>query len=439
MITLTIRASTSQGPELCLKLPRVRWRGEGVFRAAVRGDIDNVRSLIIKGLASPLDVSSSSGLSALQYAIEYNKPEVCKTLIHAGADPYMEDKQQRNAFDLAWNKILSNSMDAKSQELLRSLFNDPEQLEKRRFPVLHKIVFGFVVKSVESELQISTATIDDVDMDGRTAISWAASRDDGVAVRALSKFGANPNITGNDGFAPIHWAARASHTSALEAVVPHGADVHCKTTHGSTPLHQAALFQDSVAFLKPLLDAGADIHARRSNGDSPLICAAEENHAVATSYLLSRGANIEDRNFDGSTALIWAISNNCHQVLDVLLAREADYRIITSTGDTLLHVAARQADIPTLERLTAIGMTGLDKYAQTYDRQTAMDLASARAIPLETWDLVFQDLLASVNPAVAMQTLKVGMVVETAELDDIDVFDDTVEYQQLPAVIEVVC
>lgn len=31
----------------------------------------------------------------VKYAIEYNSPELCKLLLHAGADPYLEDKMQR--------------------------------------------------------------------------------------------------------------------------------------------------------------------------------------------------------------------------------------------------------------------------------------------------------------------------------------------------------
>ena len=69
IITLSVRATASQGPELCLKVPRVRGRTEAVFRAAVSGDVEHMKSLLIKGFASPLDVSSSSGLSALHASI----------------------------------------------------------------------------------------------------------------------------------------------------------------------------------------------------------------------------------------------------------------------------------------------------------------------------------------------------------------------------------
>jgi hypothetical protein len=69
IITMSIRATASQGPELCLKVPRVRGRTEAVFRAAVSGDVEHMKSLLIKGFASPLDVSSSSGLSALHASI----------------------------------------------------------------------------------------------------------------------------------------------------------------------------------------------------------------------------------------------------------------------------------------------------------------------------------------------------------------------------------
>lgn len=111
VIGILYKASTNQGPEMTLRVPYIRPRGDAVFRCAVQGNVESMKSMLISREVSPHDISSSSGLSALQvcfpfhpfipslieiqYAVEYSKPEVCRILLFAGADPYMEDKIQR--------------------------------------------------------------------------------------------------------------------------------------------------------------------------------------------------------------------------------------------------------------------------------------------------------------------------------------------------------
>jgi hypothetical protein len=78
---MLFKAEASRGPELRLRVPRIRWRGERVFRAAVRGDVDTIKALLISGEASPFDVSSSSGLSALQASSLINTYGVAANLV----------------------------------------------------------------------------------------------------------------------------------------------------------------------------------------------------------------------------------------------------------------------------------------------------------------------------------------------------------------------
>ena len=66
MLFLAVKNDARRPPGVSLKLPRVRFRTEPTFRSAVQGDIETIKSLLVSGDASPLDVSSSSGLSSLQ-------------------------------------------------------------------------------------------------------------------------------------------------------------------------------------------------------------------------------------------------------------------------------------------------------------------------------------------------------------------------------------
>lgn len=53
---------------------------------ALSGDIEGLKYLFEKGLASPRDVSTTRGYSVLQWALYGKQYETCSFLIHAGAD-----------------------------------------------------------------------------------------------------------------------------------------------------------------------------------------------------------------------------------------------------------------------------------------------------------------------------------------------------------------
>ena len=90
------------------------------------------------------------------------------------------------------------------------MFEDEDYLDSRVFQPLHKIVLGLLSTNPEKQLQLSKAGIDDVDADGRTALSWAATRNDVEAVKPLLRFSADPNLPSYWGQTPLHGPLRRS-------------------------------------------------------------------------------------------------------------------------------------------------------------------------------------------------------------------------------------
>ena len=76
----------------------------------------------------------------------------------------------------------------------RCLFDDEEHLESRAFPPLHKIILGLSSLDLQMQLEFSSTGIDEKDADGRTALSWAATRGDLRSVSLLLQFRADPNV-----------------------------------------------------------------------------------------------------------------------------------------------------------------------------------------------------------------------------------------------------
>lgn len=79
-------------------------------------------------------------------------------------------------------------------ETWHRMFDDEEYLESRTFPILHKTVLGLSQGHLQELLHLTTSFIDNLDADGRIALSWAAAKGDGDAVRTSLEFGADRNV-----------------------------------------------------------------------------------------------------------------------------------------------------------------------------------------------------------------------------------------------------
>jgi ankyrin repeat protein len=136
------------------------------------------------------------------------------------------------------------------------------------------------------------------EVDGATALAWAALRSNAGIARLLLDAGANPNLTNELGIGPLSLAI----------------------TNGST------------AIVELLLDKRADPNAARENGETVLMTAARLGQVDVMKMLLDRGANpnASDRKF-GQTALMWAAGTPA--AVRLLVDRGADLSATTATWD----------------------------------------------------------------------------------------------------------
>lgn len=111
MISLMISTTPLAGPVISLKTQRTVLGDSDIFECAKTGNINKMKYLFQNGLASPHDVSFSSGITALhvcvpchgstlkvlsisQYAISYQHMDICNLLLQANADPFLEDRSR---------------------------------------------------------------------------------------------------------------------------------------------------------------------------------------------------------------------------------------------------------------------------------------------------------------------------------------------------------
>jgi hypothetical protein len=70
MIHFVLTLSYMKGPGVSLSMPRVIPDNAPVLTFAVQGNLDGIRSLFSKGIASPYDVALSNGRTALHVRLE---------------------------------------------------------------------------------------------------------------------------------------------------------------------------------------------------------------------------------------------------------------------------------------------------------------------------------------------------------------------------------
>ena len=142
---------------------------------------------------------------------------------------------------------------------------------------------------------------------GRDASLVAAARQaDAAAVRALLQQRVDVNAADVDGTTALHWAAHHDSLEIVDLLIGAGATAKTPNRYGVTPIALAAT-NGNAAIIRRLLAAGADPNATLPGGETVLMSAARTGNVDALRTLLEVGANVNARESTrGQTALMWA-------------------------------------------------------------------------------------------------------------------------------------
>jgi uncharacterized protein len=156
-------------------------------------------------------------------------------------------------------------------------------------------------------------------------IADAAMNKNKDVVRSLLQKKADVNAPQVDGTTALHWAARADDLETAELLIRAGANVSAANREGVTPMQLAAI-NGSTRMIERLIKAGANPNASLSKfGDTALMLAARTGKTDAVKLLLENGAQINAvETWGGTTPLMWAVSERHLDTAKLLIASGAD-------------------------------------------------------------------------------------------------------------------
>ncbi|GMF15365.1 unnamed protein product [Phytophthora lilii] len=198
------------------------------------------------------------------------------------------------------------------------------------------------LECLEEILESGRVGVNDVDVDGFTALMVAAAEGHRDVVRALLRRGADVGVRTHElRSTALHFAAKVGCTAVVD----------CWNVNADTPLIWACI-EGRAEAVKVLLKHGADVNMLNQYGATTLLCAvmigedpeqdaeSDKRRAEILTMLLEKNGklvNFQDR--EGSTAMHLAASCGYLECVKTLLAFGADITLRNAIGQTPLEEA----------------------------------------------------------------------------------------------------
>ena len=296
-----------------------------MHEAANIGNYDELKRLI-RTNAYPIDCLDFEGRAPLMHAVHKTRMECVELLIKHGA----EINRKAHDESTALHEAVYNSTPAMMKMLLDN-GADPRCTDLDGREAVHWSTDNpSGPKCMEILLAKYKSTgihVDLIDGAGMTPLMWAACHNQSAMVKSLLDKGASIDEKDMDQKTAIDWAVHQESIDALRLLlhstrIPdsnHNPGTFYKDSKGRTVIHTAAE-RDAVLALELILkerpDALEDVD---KSGRTPLFWAVACNCISATRVLLTHGANIYARDRGDLVPLDYAIAKDLHQIQTLLV------------------------------------------------------------------------------------------------------------------------
>jgi uncharacterized protein len=156
------------------------------------------------------------------------------------------------------------------------------------------------------------------------ALANAVESQDADQVSSLLSSEADVNVSQIDGMTALLWAAYHDDAGLGKELIERGAKASVTNRYGITPLYLACV-NGNGELVKDLLNAGVDPNTAINGGETALLTAARTGSMGAVSSLIDAGANVNGSERNGQTAAMWAAAEGHSEILQTLLTSGADF------------------------------------------------------------------------------------------------------------------
>lgn len=249
---------------------------DAFFSSVVTGDMEALQKLPEDFNVNVID--SSTGKTALDYAVENQHISVIKFLLNHNANPNFQDE---------WQEI-------------------PLMLALDNLKIVHMLI-------------------------GKTNVNMKDAQGMTPLMLALRKL--NPLFSKDS-------EDNKKYTAVAQALLDANADVNISNIYGQTALMDAVQYAD-INLAEKIILKGADINAKNNAGETALTLAVKQNRYNVVNLLIRNGADVNVVNQNGQTALMEAAQNGQTQMAKLLIKKGADFSLVNKSNETAFTVAAK--------------------------------------------------------------------------------------------------
>jgi len=305
---------------------------KSLLQAAADGDMDQVKSFLLKG--SNVNAKDKFGWTALHIATARGSQDMVELLIGSGGEVDAKDIAGGTPLHLAaelGHEALAGLFIAKGADVNAKRDDGAAPLHLAAWNGRGAIEELLIAKGADVNAKMKN---------GRTLLHLAAQKGRRDLAEFLIAKGVDVNVKDIAGVTPLHLASIEGQEDLAQLLIAGGAEVNDRTAIGRAPLHFAAEGRQ-VASAELLVTKGADVNAKDNNGQTPLHIAAALDWWECVELLVARGADVNAQDEGGSTPLMFSVDNA--DMAGLLIAGGADVNLKSETaGVSALHLAVEQ-------------------------------------------------------------------------------------------------
>ncbi|MCL2802255.1 MAG: ankyrin repeat domain-containing protein [Treponema sp.] len=368
--------------------------GNNMLHFAAEWNLINAIPIIVRNGVSP-DEANSTGQTPLFLAVRTNSPASIRILADNNASLNVRDTQGNS---LLHSAVRWNAKDSAS--LLLSLGADINGFSLNGNTPLHDAV-SLKYSEIETLLIQNNANLEVRNIDGNTPFMEAVRAGFIPSIEKLAQNGADFSTRNIRGDTPLHIAVDMERLEVASMLLSMGASIHARNTrnvtpfmiainksqrlvsmllsgnrinisddHGNSALHVALNEKAPAEIIRTIVNTGARINAVDSNGKTPLRLSIDLNQWESVKIIADAGADPFMSASDNKTPAEIAFSKGGECIRALFSGRAINSR--DSSGNTILHIAARHGSPESISILLELGA---NRSIRNIASESAFDIA----------------------------------------------------------------